>query len=46
MIILTRDNVVSYIKDHVPSIKLEEPVQVNVIGEGEAQRRCGRRRIL
>ena len=35
MIILTRDNVVSYIKDHVPSIKLEAPVQVNVIGEGE-----------
>ena len=35
MIILTKENIVSYINDNVPSIKLEEPVQVNVIGDGE-----------
>ena len=35
MIILTKENIVSYIREHVPSITLEEPVQVNVIGEGD-----------
>ncbi|MCD8019377.1 MAG: phosphotransferase [Clostridiales bacterium] len=35
MIILSKENVVSYINDNVPSITLEEPVKINVIGEGD-----------
>lgn len=35
MFILTKENIVSYIKDNVPSITLEEPVQVNSIGDGD-----------
>ena len=35
MIILTKENVVSYINDNVPSIHLQEPVTVNMIGDGD-----------
>lgn len=35
MFILTKDNIISYIKDYVPSINLTEPIQVYQIGDGE-----------
>ena len=35
MIILSKENIVSYIHDHVPSIQLEEPVTVSMIGDGD-----------
>ena len=33
MIILTKENILSYIKEHVPSLQLKEPVKVSMIGE-------------
>lgn len=35
MIILTKENILSYIKEHVPSLQLKEPVKVSMIGEGD-----------
>ena len=35
MIILTKDNVVEYVRKHVPSFVLEDPVQVSQIGDGD-----------
>ena len=35
MIILTKKNIPSYIKDHVPSLQLKEPVKVSMIGDGD-----------
>ena len=35
MFTLTKENIVSYIRDNVPSIKLEDPVTINMIGDGE-----------
>lgn len=35
MYILTKENIVSYIRDHVPSIQLQDPVTVHMIGEGD-----------
>ena len=35
MIILTKENILSYIKEHVPSLQLIEPVKVSMIGEGD-----------
>lgn len=35
MIILTKENVVSYINEHVPSLQLKDPVTVNLIGDGD-----------
>ena len=35
MIILTKENILSYIKEHVPSLQLKEPVKVAMIGEGD-----------
>ena len=32
MIILTKENILSYIKEHVPSLQLKEPVKVSMIG--------------
>ena len=30
MIILTKENILSYIKEHVPSLQLKEPVKVSM----------------
>ena len=35
MIILTKENILSYIKEHVPSLQLKEPVKVSMIGDGD-----------
>ncbi|MCI6859115.1 MAG: phosphotransferase [Eubacterium sp.] len=35
MIILTKENIVSYIKEHVPSLKLNDPIHVSLIGDGD-----------
>lgn len=35
MLILTKENIVSYINNNVPSIHLQEPVTVNMIGDGD-----------
>lgn len=35
MIILTKENLLSYIREQVPSIQLQEPVQINQIGDGD-----------
>ena len=35
MYILTKENILSYIRDHVPSIQLQDPVTVHLIGEGD-----------
>lgn len=35
MIILTKENIVSYIHDNVPSIQLQEPITVNMVGDGD-----------
>ncbi len=35
MIVLTKENIVSYIKEHVPSLDLEEPIHVSMIGDGD-----------
>ena len=35
MIILTKENILSYIKEHVPSLQFKEPVKVSMIGEGD-----------
>lgn len=32
MIILTKENILSYIKEHVPSLQLKEPIKVSMIG--------------
>lgn len=35
MFVLTKENIVSYIREYVPSLHLEDPVQVNRIGDGD-----------
>ena len=35
MIILNKENIISYIRKYAPSIKLEEPITVSLIGEGD-----------
>lgn len=35
MIILNKENILSYIHDYVPSIELKEPVTVSMIGDGD-----------
>ncbi|MBR0409630.1 MAG: phosphotransferase [Eubacterium sp.] len=35
MITLTKQNIVSYIRKHVPSVELCDPVEVHLIGEGD-----------
>lgn len=35
MIILNKENIISYIHDYVPSITLKEPVTVSMIGDGD-----------
>ncbi len=35
MIILNKENIVSYIHDYVPSISLKEPIKISMIGDGD-----------
>lgn len=35
MITLTKDNLISYINDHVPSLRFDEPIEIHQIGEGD-----------
>ena len=35
MITLTKENVISYIHDHVPSLHFEDPVDIHMVGDGD-----------